>query len=112
MRGSGDTVLGLELSCRTRQSLLATTLDWSTGNAAAALRREVTIGELLDGRLGLRIEGVSTSVVVHRAVLEAAFALVGGMRHPDDFAGPACYYLRVVQENGQLAWSSPIWLEG
>ena len=22
------------------------------------------------------------------------------------------YYLRVTQENGQMAWSSPIWFEG
>jgi len=47
---------------------------------------------------------------VHRAAPEASYKL----RHFFEDApppGPHYYYLRVSQLNGQLAWSSPIWVE-
>jgi hypothetical protein len=38
----------------------------------------------------------------------AAFRVVDrGKRGPTDW-----YYVRVVQANGHMAWSSPIWVEG
>ena len=55
------------------------------------------------------MDGYSTCIVAHRALPEALFALEG--RFEDEAEEPAYYYLRVTQENGQLAWSSPIWFE-
>jgi len=51
------------------------------------------------------------SILVHRPVpliqAQSSFSLEdkGGSERTD------WYYLRVIQENGQLAWSSPIWVE-
>lgn len=41
---------------------------------------------------------------------EAHYALAG--RFVEPAVGPAFYYLRATQDNGQLAWSSPVWFEG
>jgi len=30
----------------------------------------------------------------------------------DDASGPAYYYARVTRADGQMAWSSPVWVEG
>ena len=46
----------------------------------------------------------------HRALPKSLYALKGYFIDQGEM--PAYYYLRVTQENGQLAWSSPIWFEG
>jgi hypothetical protein len=108
--GTPDTVVSLRLGCNTRQSLMATPVDWTLGNASAVLNERMTIGQLLKGRIGLHLDGVPTHVVAHRALPESAYTVTGTHSHPEDL-GPAYYYLRVLQENGQMAWSSPIWLD-
>ena len=55
------------------------------------------------------MDGLPTWIVAHRALPEELYALEG--RFVDAVLEPAYYYLRVTQENGQLAWSSPIWFE-
>ncbi|MBE9565598.1 MAG: DUF3604 domain-containing protein [Proteobacteria bacterium] len=49
-------------------------------------------------------------IKVHRAVPEAAYRAAFSFR---DEAPPGrnCYYLRVTQTNGQMAWTSPVWVE-
>ena len=48
--------------------------------------------------------------VVYTAMPEAHYALAG--RFVEPAVGPVFYYLRATQDNGQLAWSSPVWFEG
>jgi len=68
-----------------------------------------TLQELLDGTRAHFMRGfVSEAVQIHRAVPEACYS--GHWEYTDDFAEPAYYYVRVKQRNGQMAWSSPIWL--
>ena len=70
----------------------------------------MSLGDLLDSRQGFRVEGMPTWVVAHRAAPPHLYTMTGGYEHPGD--RPACYYLRVTQENGQMAWASPLWLQG
>ncbi len=54
-----------------------------------------------------RNSGVATST------FDAQDALALSVDGSDDFDGDATmYYVRVIQENGEMAWSSPIWIEG
>ncbi len=32
------------------------------------------------------------------------------LEDPDPPAGTSRYYLKIVQEDGQMAWSSPVWV--
>ena len=50
-----------------------------------------------------------TWIVAHRAVPPQGYRLEG--RYIDAGGAPAFYYLRVTQENGQMAWASPVWFE-
>ena len=54
------------------------------------------------------LEEMPTWVVAHRAVPEGLFRVEGA--YPEEMS-PACYYLRVRQENGQMGGASPIWVE-
>jgi hypothetical protein len=48
--------------------------------------------------------------LVSRAVSREAYSL--GFAFTDKVRqGESCYYVRVTQDNGQMAWSSPIWVE-
>ena len=49
-------------------------------------------------------------VKVHRAVPERGYT-VGASFSDDPPPGRNHYYLRVSQTNGQMAWTSPIWVE-
>ena len=109
VEGTEETRLELDFECRTSKSLLATSSDWSLTGKIGGSQRSFSIGELLQGRQGWRVDNYSTWIVAHRALPEALYSLEG--RFVDQAAGPAYYYLRVTQENGQLAWSSPIWFE-
>ena len=70
---------------------------------------KVEDGRLLQGRLGWSVDELPTWIVAHRALPESLYLMQG--RFADTAAEPAHYYLRVTQQNGQLAWSSPIWFE-
>ena len=109
VRGTERTRIALELHCQTRKSLLATGADWSMANGMGTQKRTFTIRELLEGRRAFRMEGIPTSVVMHRAVPRTQYTISGG--YAESLGESAYYYLRVTQENGQMAWSSPIWFE-
>lgn len=51
------------------------------------------------------------SAMLHRLVFHDHYYTTCQVTDIDDGAGVNWYYLRVVQANGQLAWSSPIWVE-
>ena len=110
VEGTEETRIELEFDCRTSKSLLATATDWSLTGKLGRSQSNFSIGELLQGRQGWRVDGLPTWVVAHRALPESLYALKG--HFIDQGEMPAYYYLRVTQENGQLAWSSPIWFEG
>ncbi|MFW6230191.1 MAG: hypothetical protein ACOC4L_04335, partial [Halanaerobium sp.] len=46
---------------------------------------------------------------IHRSVPESKYKL--SKSFTDNYQGAAYYYVRVYQRNGQMAWSSPIWIE-
>ncbi|MAG92777.1 MAG: hypothetical protein CMJ48_03380 [Planctomycetaceae bacterium] len=53
----------------------------------------------------------SESYIVHRLVAPSEYgATVRWVDHRPEAAGPDHYYVRVTQHNGQLAWSSPVWV--
>lgn len=108
VEGDEDTRIELEIGCQTHTSLLATSTDWSISPRLGRLRRTFTVGELLAGRQGMPLEEMPTWVVAHRAVPEGLFRVEGA--YPEEMS-PGCYYLRVRQENGQMGWASPIWVE-
>ena len=56
-------------------------------------------------------EFTTESLILHRLVAPNEYAATvrwQDRRKAED--GPDWYYVRVVQHNGQLAWSSPIWV--
>ncbi|MDP6779737.1 MAG: DUF3604 domain-containing protein [Candidatus Latescibacteria bacterium] len=108
VEGTPETRVEVDMHGLTKQSLFATSVDWAVSNTSGSQKWVFTIGELLDGRLGYRMGKPGGSVVVHRAVPEGLYRMSGGYRHPADERGT--YYLRVTQENGQMAWSSPVWI--
>jgi hypothetical protein len=109
VRGRRSTQIVLELHCQTRRSLLATGTDWSLANSMDTQRRTFTVGELLEGRRGFSMGRMPTSVVMHRAMPQAWYTISDG--YAEHLTEPAYYYLRVTQENGQMAWTSPIWFD-
>ena len=108
MRGNEKTRLNISCDCETHTSLMATMPDWTLSPKRGKLERSMSIGELLNGRQGFRMDGAPTWVVVHRAVPPHLYAMNGGYSHAS--GDGSYYYLRVTQENGQMAWASPVWL--
>ena len=51
------------------------------------------------------------SAMLHRLVFHEHYHTSYKVSDTDDGEGPNWYYLRAVQANEQLAWSSPIWVE-
>jgi len=51
------------------------------------------------------------SALLHRLVFAEHYRTVYTVQDRDEGAAVNWYYVRVVQANGQLAWSSPIWVE-
>ena len=88
---------------------MATSPDWTHTPSPGHLDVEVSLGELLAGRRGFSMDGSPNSVVLHRAVPETLYTIHGA--HTPRPGEAACYYLRVTQENGQMAWASPIWID-
>jgi Protein of unknown function (DUF3604) len=52
----------------------------------------------------------SESFILHRLVAPAEYAATVRWRDRRRVKGPDWYYVRVTQYNGQMAWSSPIWV--
>ena len=109
IKGDRKTKINLELHCQTRKSLLATAPDWNLQPWSSTQRRDYTIGQLLEGSQAFAMDRPPTWVKIHRAIPPQLYRLSGEYRPPDHFRTAAFYYLRVTQENGQMAWSSPIW---
>lgn len=71
-----------------------------------------SVDQLLVGSRGESMRGWrSEAVLVHRAVAENRFTLSGEFEDEPSGREADFYYLRVAQENGQWAWSSPIWVD-
>ena len=71
------------------------------------------VGELSAGARSFYTGGfVSPSFVFHRVASEAEYRLQFELRQESAGEGREWYYARVRLRNGQLAWSSPIWVEG
>jgi len=51
------------------------------------------------------------SAMLHRLVFRDHYHTSFGVLDEDDGSGESWYYVRATQANGQLAWSSPIWVE-
>jgi hypothetical protein len=51
------------------------------------------------------------SAMLHRLVFHDHYQTSYHVQDIDDSAQRSWYYLRAVQANNQLAWSSPIWVE-
>ncbi|MCC7340438.1 MAG: DUF3604 domain-containing protein [Bryobacterales bacterium] len=51
------------------------------------------------------------SAMLHRVVFEENYLSRFTFEDEDEGKGENWYYVRVVQANGELAWSSPIWVE-
>ncbi|MBM4016749.1 MAG: DUF3604 domain-containing protein [Planctomycetes bacterium] len=51
------------------------------------------------------------SAMLHRLVFHDHYRASFAAADEGDGSGPDWYYARVVQANGQLAWSSPIWVD-
>lgn len=60
VEGTQDTRIELEFDCRTSKSLLATATDWSLTGKLGGSRTSFSIGELLRGRQGWRVDGLPT----------------------------------------------------
>ena len=82
VEGTDDTRLALEFECRTSKSLLATATDWQLTGKLGGSKRDFSIGELLRGRQGWRVDGLPTSIVAHRAMPEVHYALAGRFVEP------------------------------
>jgi hypothetical protein len=50
------------------------------------------------------------SVLVHRIVFSENYQADFGLRDKSETEITDWYYVRVVQTNGSLAWSSPVWV--
>ena len=94
VRGGPDTRLRLELSSPVRMS------------------QAHTLGELAEsGETLFTGPFPKESALLHRAVFDENYRTSFTVN--DAGAGEAVnwYYARVFESNGQLAWSSPIWVE-
>jgi len=82
-----DAPMGSELRCSGPRRMAVRALGEGPISLLEVVRNRRTIAELRPHQ-----ETVSWSV-------------------EDTFAGPAYYYVRVTQEDGEMAWSSPVWVE-
>ena len=73
---------------------------------------QLTLGELREGARTIIMHGfVSPAVCFHRAAPRAAYQ--GDFTFEDTRSSTTrdWYYVRVRQQNGHCAWSSPIWID-
>ena len=70
----------------------------------------MTIADLLEGGRAQHLQPHNAEAfLIHRAVPVARYAFA---REWVDGDGGGCYYAEVRQANGQIAWVSPVWVEG
>jgi hypothetical protein len=94
MRGGPDTKLTITLSAPARQSL------------------SMTFRELAESSETLYTgEFPRESALLNRIVFSEHYETHFEVSDSGDGSQADWYYVRVVQSNGQLAWSSPIWVE-
>lgn len=73
----------------------------------------LSLGELREGARVMILNGfVSPAVCFHRASTAADFQGQFSIRDTRASTGRDWYYVRVRQQNGHYAWSSPIWVNG
>ncbi|MGH2557528.1 MAG: DUF3604 domain-containing protein [Thermomicrobiales bacterium] len=73
----------------------------------------LTLADLTEGaRAGYLGGFLSPAYRFHRAAAHVEYTREATFRHQPDGPGRDWYALRVRQQNGQWAWSSPIWVEG
>ncbi|MFC1574314.1 hypothetical protein ACFL30_03945 [Candidatus Latescibacterota bacterium] len=72
-------------------------------------RLSVKLSDILIGDESLKIK--SNSLKIHRIVPETCTKASFTIHDSGSGDSTDWYYVRVVQKNGQLAWSSPIWVE-
>ena len=106
--GNLDTEVEIKMTCHAGNSIVATSVDWGTANHRGNINRTVTIGELLGGRVAIRMGKPSSWIVVHRAQPRKRITASESVMLKD--CPPGNVYLRVTQANGQMAWSSPVYL--
>ena len=94
VRGGPETRVAVSLEAPTRVSL------------TQSLRELAASGETLSTGPFPR-----ESALLHRLVFAEHYRTAYTVQDPDEGAAVNWYYVRVVQANGQLAWSSPIWVE-
>lgn len=102
LRGTCALVLDLEAP-------LSATLDLKVNGAAFGW----SIADLLEGSRSEYLRGwLSEAVLVHKAVPDGVRTAQVAFVDPDPEEETDFYYVRVVQENNQWAWGSPIWVTG
>lgn len=113
LTGSPDARLSLEVDGQAVQLSLQ---DALAGSRVVPLLDEASAA--LRDQFGLTPKDVPSpdvlyhnapKIKIHRAVPEDAYT--ARATFSDDATAGAYYYLRVSQTNGQLAWTSPIWIE-
>ena len=83
VEGTEETRVQLEFDCRTSKSLLATATDFTLTGQLGGSQAGFTIGELLQGRQGWRVDGLPTWIVAHRALPQALYSLEGSLHRPE-----------------------------
>ena len=107
VEGDLDTRIEIEIGCHAGNRILATSADFSVANHNGMVSKSVTIGELVDGRVAIRMGKPSSWIVAHRAHTRAQLTV--SERFVLEDCKPGSYaYLRVTQANGQMSWSSPV----
>ena len=111
VRGDESTRIQLRMGCQSTESVGEASGAGKKAGESETKECTCTIGELLDGSRGFKVGKPAGGVKIHRAVPRALYTMSGGYWLQGSDADPAYYYLRATQENGQMAWSSPIWFE-
>jgi hypothetical protein len=79
--------------------------------AANGTEREFQLAQLLEGSDSFHLGGFLTAAVrVHRISTEPEYVANLEYRDDEDAQQGDWYYVRVAQQNGQWAWTSPIWV--
>ncbi len=109
VQGTPNTRVDLEMTCHAGNSIVATSVDWSTANHRGKVGRSFTIGELLEGRVALPMGKPSSWIVMHRAFPTTDLSFSTSVQLKNQRG--SYVYLRTTQANGQMAWSSPVFID-
>jgi len=103
-RATNDVVLKIQASPETTLTMVVT--------KPVEMTISKSLAELAEAN-EIRFTGAfsSESVMLHRAVFAENYESEFKFRDETGKGKTDWYYLRVVQTNGSLAWSSPIWVE-